>query len=40
MWHHGFDVHSVPSIQMAELKQQMRVQRSESVKDFLNRSKL
>lgn len=42
MWHHKFDPHCVPAIPMAELKQKgtSNHQRSESVKDFLNRSKL
>lgn len=42
MWHHSFDPHSVASIPLAELKPQpMRThQRSESVRDFLDRSKL
>ena len=43
MWHHKFDPHSVPAVPMAELIQKTQTkqhQRSESVKDFLNRSKL
>ncbi len=45
MWHHKFDPHSVPAVPMAELKQKTSSsthhhQRSESVKEFLNRSKL
>ena len=41
MWHHKFDVHSVPAIKLADLKPQVKGGvRSERVKDFLNRSKL
>lgn len=40
MWHYKFNVHSVPTIKHAELKLQVKGVRSESVKDFLNRSKL
>ena len=40
MWHSKFEVHKVPDIPMAELKPQTRASRCESVKDFLNRSKL
>lgn len=40
MWHYKFDVHSVPAIKLADLKPQVKGVRSESVKDFLNRSKL
>jgi hypothetical protein len=43
MWHHKFDPHGVPAVPMAELSQKAPTkhhQRSESVKDFLNRSKL
>ncbi len=41
MWHHKFDPHQVPAVPLADLKTQAtRTQRSESVKDFLNRNKL
>jgi hypothetical protein len=41
MWHHKFDPHVVPGVPLADLKPQVsRPQRSESVKEFLNRSKL
>lgn len=44
MWHHKFDPHSVPAIEPAELKPQSSksgaFHRSESVKDFIDRTKL
>lgn len=41
MWNHKFDPHSVPAIPLADLKPiEKRGPRSESVKDFLERSKL
>jgi hypothetical protein len=43
MWHHRFDPHSVDQVPMADLKQEgtrNTHQRSESVKDFLNKSNI
>lgn len=44
MWHHKFDPHSVPDVEPADLKPQLAktgsYQRSESVKDFIDRNKL
>jgi hypothetical protein len=42
MWHRSFNPHSVPSLEPADLKPMpaQRYGRSESVKDFLDKSKL
>ena len=44
MWHHKFDLHSVPPIEPAPIRPQPvktgSFHRSESVKDFIDRTKL